>query len=108
VRLRRSLQGLSLVAFFALFFTATYRLTGMVPHDLFLRADPLAALLILLTVPAAISAFAVSLAVVVSAVASAVQYFLKFWSQVDDRVKQRRRRLLILERQKKQQDVPTT
>jgi CDP-diacylglycerol--glycerol-3-phosphate 3-phosphatidyltransferase len=46
--------------------------------------------------------------VVVSAVASAVQYFLKFWSQVDDRVKQRRRRLLILERQKKQQDVPTT
>lgn len=46
--------------------------------------------------------------VVVSAVASAVQYFLKFWNQVDDRVKQRRRRLLILEREKKQQDVPTT
>ena len=45
--------------------------------------------------------------VVLSAVASAVQYFLKFWSQVDDRVKQRRRRLLILEREKKQQDVPT-
>jgi len=46
--------------------------------------------------------------VVVSAVASAVQYFLKFWNQVDDRVKQRRRRLLILERQKKHQDVPTS
>ncbi len=46
--------------------------------------------------------------VVASAVASAVQYFLKFWSQVDDRVKQRRRRLLILERRKKQQDVATS
>lgn len=45
--------------------------------------------------------------VVVSAVASAVQYFLKFWSKVDVRVKQRRRRLLILKRQKKQQDVVT-
>jgi CDP-diacylglycerol--glycerol-3-phosphate 3-phosphatidyltransferase len=45
--------------------------------------------------------------VVVSAVASAVQYFLRFWSHVDDRVKQRRRRLLILEREKKQQDVAT-
>lgn len=45
--------------------------------------------------------------VVLSAVASAVHYFMKFWGQVDDRVKQRRRRLLILERQKKQQDVPT-
>jgi CDP-diacylglycerol--glycerol-3-phosphate 3-phosphatidyltransferase len=45
--------------------------------------------------------------VVVSAVASAVQYFLKFWSKVDVRVKQRRRRLLILKRQKKQQDVAT-
>lgn len=42
--------------------------------------------------------------VVLSAVASAVQYFLKFWSQVDDRVKQRRR-LRLLERRKKQQDV---
>jgi CDP-diacylglycerol--glycerol-3-phosphate 3-phosphatidyltransferase len=45
--------------------------------------------------------------VVISAVVSAVHYFLKFWSQVDDRVKQRRRRLLILEREKKQQDVTT-
>ena len=44
--------------------------------------------------------------VVVSAVVSAVQYYLKFWSQVDDRVKQRRH-LRLLERKKKQQDVPT-
>ena len=44
--------------------------------------------------------------VVVSAVASAVQYFLRFWSQVDDSVKQRRR-LRLLERRKKQQDVAT-
>jgi len=42
--------------------------------------------------------------VVASAIASAVQYFLKFWSQVDDRVKQRRR-LRVLERRKKTQDV---
>lgn len=44
--------------------------------------------------------------VVVSAIASAVQYFLKFWNQVDDRVKQRRR-LLLLKRRKKQEDVAT-
>ncbi|HXN23153.1 MAG TPA: CDP-diacylglycerol--glycerol-3-phosphate 3-phosphatidyltransferase [Candidatus Dormibacteraeota bacterium] len=42
--------------------------------------------------------------VVVSAVASAIQYFLRFWSHVDDRVKQRRR-LGVLERRKKTQDV---
>ncbi len=47
--------------------------------------------------------------VVLSAVASAVGYFMKFWSHVDERVKQRRRRrLLILERRKKQQDVATS
>ncbi len=45
--------------------------------------------------------------VVLSAVASAVQYFLKFWRQVDVRVKQRRLRLRVLERQKKPQDVAT-
>ena len=44
--------------------------------------------------------------VVVLAVLSAVQYFLRFWSQVDDRVKKRRMRLSILERLKKTQDVP--
>ncbi len=45
--------------------------------------------------------------VVLSAVASAVQYFMKFWNQVDVRVKQRRLRLRILERKKKQHDVAT-
>jgi len=45
--------------------------------------------------------------VVLSAIASAVQYFMMFWTKVDDRVKQRRLRLRILERQKKQQDVAT-
>jgi CDP-diacylglycerol--glycerol-3-phosphate 3-phosphatidyltransferase len=45
--------------------------------------------------------------VVVSAILSAVQYFLKFWNQVDDRVKQRHR-LRLLERRKKTQDVPTS
>jgi len=44
--------------------------------------------------------------VVLSAVASAFQYFLRFWSQVDDRVKQRRQ-LRMLERHKKVQDAPT-
>lgn len=45
--------------------------------------------------------------VVVSAVASAVHYFLMFWSQVDNRIKQRRRLSLVLEQKKKPQDVPT-
>jgi CDP-diacylglycerol--glycerol-3-phosphate 3-phosphatidyltransferase len=44
--------------------------------------------------------------VVISAILSAVQYFMKFWSQVDDRVKQRHR-LRLLERRKKPQDVAT-
>ncbi len=44
--------------------------------------------------------------VVLSAVASAVQYFLKFWSQVDGSVKQRRR-LRLLESRGKTQDAPT-
>jgi hypothetical protein len=42
--------------------------------------------------------------VVISAVASVVQYFLCFWSQVDESIKQRRR-LRLLERRKKSQDV---
>ena len=46
--------------------------------------------------------------VVLSAVASAVQYFMKFWSKVDDRVKQRRMRLRILQHRKKQEDVATS
>ena len=45
--------------------------------------------------------------VVLSAIASAVQYFMKFWTKVDDRVKVRRLRLRILARRKKQQDVAT-
>jgi len=43
--------------------------------------------------------------VVIFAVLSAVQYFLKFWSQVEDRVKKRRMRLRILERGKKSQEL---
>ncbi len=43
--------------------------------------------------------------VVASAVISAVHYFLVFWNQVDNRVKQRHRRLLVVEREKKPQDV---
>src|SRR5271155_1329051 len=43
--------------------------------------------------------------VVIFAILSAIQYFLKFWSQVDDRVKQRHMRLRILERRKKTPDI---
>jgi len=42
---------------------------------------------------------------VLSAVASMFQYFLSFWSQVDDRVKERRN-LRLLERHGKAQDAP--
>jgi CDP-diacylglycerol--glycerol-3-phosphate 3-phosphatidyltransferase len=42
--------------------------------------------------------------VVISALISAAQYFLRFWSQLDDRIKQRRT-LRVLERSKKPQDV---
>jgi CDP-diacylglycerol--glycerol-3-phosphate 3-phosphatidyltransferase len=46
--------------------------------------------------------------VVVSAIGSAIQYFLKFWSQVDSSLKQRRRLRLLERREKaKTQDVPT-
>ena len=44
--------------------------------------------------------------VVISAVASAVHYFLMFWNQVDDRIKQRRNIEIVLEQKKKPQDVP--
>jgi uncharacterized protein (DUF2062 family) len=46
--------------------------------------------------------------VVLSAVVSAFQYFMRFWSQVDGSIKQRRR-LRILERREKAKthDVPT-
>lgn len=47
--------------------------------------------------------------VVISAVVSAVHYFLMFWNQVDDRFKQRQRQRipLVLEQKKNPQDVPT-
>src|SRR5216683_5612607 len=44
--------------------------------------------------------------VVVSALVSAAQYFLRFWSQLDDRIKQRRS-LRLLERRKNPQDAVT-
>jgi CDP-diacylglycerol--glycerol-3-phosphate 3-phosphatidyltransferase len=42
--------------------------------------------------------------VVASALASAAQYFLRFWGHVDDRIKQRRR-LSMMEAAKKSQDA---
>jgi len=42
--------------------------------------------------------------VVISALVSAAQYFLQFWGKLDDRIKQRRK-LSMLETQKKQQDA---
>jgi len=42
--------------------------------------------------------------VVISALVSAAQYFYRFWSQLDDRIKQRRK-LSMLEAQKKPQDA---
>lgn len=48
MRLRRSVQGLFLVLFFSLFFLATSSVSRILPPDLFLRADPLAALLVFL------------------------------------------------------------
>lgn len=48
-------------------------------------------------------------AVVISAILSAVHYFLMFWNQIDDRIKVRQREKvrLILEQKKNPQDVPT-
>jgi len=42
--------------------------------------------------------------VVTSALVSAAQYFYRFWNQLDDRIKQRRK-LSMMEPQKKQQDA---
>jgi len=42
--------------------------------------------------------------VVVSALVSAAQYFLRFWSHVDDRIKQRRK-LRLMEARKKTEDA---
>lgn len=47
-------------------------------------------------------------AVVLSAIASAIHYFLMFWRQVDDRVKKRRRAAALgFVQEKNPQDVPT-
>ncbi len=45
--------------------------------------------------------------VVVSAVISALHYFQMFWSQIDMRVQQRRRGVLLVKQEEKQQDVLT-
>lgn len=45
--------------------------------------------------------------VVLSAVVSAIHYFQMFWSQVNTRIRQRRRGLLRIEREEKPQDVFT-
>ncbi len=67
MRLRRLIQALFLALFFLLFLTASYALVGLFPHDLFLRADPLAAILTLILVPAGAAVFLPALAVAVSA-----------------------------------------
>jgi CDP-diacylglycerol--glycerol-3-phosphate 3-phosphatidyltransferase len=45
--------------------------------------------------------------VVLSAIASAVHYFQMFWSQINSRVQQRRRDVLIVKQEEKPQDVLT-
>jgi CDP-diacylglycerol---glycerol-3-phosphate 3-phosphatidyltransferase len=45
--------------------------------------------------------------VVLSAVVSAMHYFQMFWSQINIRVQQRRRGMVIVEREEKPQDVLT-
>jgi len=45
--------------------------------------------------------------VVLSAVASAVHYFQMFWGQINSRVQQRRRNVLMVKQEEKPQDVPT-
>ena len=43
--------------------------------------------------------------VVISAVVSAAHYFMVFWSQVDDRIKQRQRNMMVVEQEKKTEDA---
>ena len=45
--------------------------------------------------------------VVLSAVASAIHYFQMFWSQIDIRVQQRRRAVILVKPEEKHQDAPT-
>jgi CDP-diacylglycerol--glycerol-3-phosphate 3-phosphatidyltransferase len=44
--------------------------------------------------------------VVLSAVASAIHYFQMFWSQIDIRVQQRRRAVILVKPEEKHQDAP--
>jgi CDP-diacylglycerol--glycerol-3-phosphate 3-phosphatidyltransferase len=45
--------------------------------------------------------------VVLSAIASAIHYFQMFWSQIDIRVQQRRRAVILVKPEEKHQDAPT-
>jgi len=45
--------------------------------------------------------------VVLSAVASAIHYFQMFWSQIDSRVQERRRAVILVKPEEKHQDAPT-
>ena len=45
--------------------------------------------------------------VVLSAVASAIHYFQMFWSQIDIRVQERRRAVILVKSEEKHQDAPT-
>jgi CDP-diacylglycerol--glycerol-3-phosphate 3-phosphatidyltransferase len=45
--------------------------------------------------------------VVLSAVASAIHYFQMFWSQIDNRVQERRRAVILVKPEEKHQDAPT-
>lgn len=62
---RSSIQGASLVLYFSLFAISTTHLNRIVPPDLFLRMDPLAASYVLLMAWGGISVFFPSLAIVV-------------------------------------------
>ena len=64
---RRVIQILSLALFFFLFFTSVFTWTGAIPHDLFLKTNPLAALAVLVTAPSMAEPFALALIVVISA-----------------------------------------
>jgi len=67
VNLRRTLQGLFLVFFFLLFFTASSSVSRLIPPDLFLRADPLAAAVVFLIAGSAAAVFLPALVLVISA-----------------------------------------
>ena len=66
--LRKTVQSAFLGLFFFLFFTTTHGLIGRFSHDLFLRADPLAGSVLFLSRAGSVSAFWISIIVVLSAV----------------------------------------